>query len=81
MQKIGDAQYLYSPSDLVHFLSCNHSIVLTLKSFTEKLEKAEESATNKLLQTKGLAHEADYLAKLKAHSMGSGEVMQIFLSA
>ena len=66
MQKIGDAQYLYSPSDLVHFLSCNHSIVLTLKSFTEKLEKAEESATNKLLQTKGFAHEADYLAKLKA---------------
>ena len=56
MQKIGDAQYLYSPSDLVHFLSCNHSIVLTLKSFTEKLEKAEESATNKLLQTKGFAH-------------------------
>jgi uncharacterized protein len=66
MQKIGGAQFLYSPSDLVHFLSCNHSIVLTLKSFTEKLEKAEESATNKLLQSKGFAHEAAYLSQLKA---------------
>ncbi|MBX9727217.1 MAG: hypothetical protein K2X09_08125, partial [Rickettsiales bacterium] len=66
MQKIGEAQYLYSPSDLVHFLSCNHSIVLTMRSFTEKLEKAEETASNKLLQNKGFEHEAAYLAKLKA---------------
>jgi len=66
MQKIGEARYLYSPSDLVHFLSCNHSIVLTMKSFTEKLEKAEETASNKLLQNKGFEHEAAYLAKLKA---------------
>lgn len=66
MQKIGEAQYLYSPSDLVHFLSCNHSIVLNLKSFLEQIEKAEDSASNKLLQNKGFAHEAAYLAKLKA---------------
>jgi len=65
MQKIGDAQFLYSPSDLVHFLSCNHSTVLDLKSFTEKMEKAEDSASNRLLQKKGLEHEAAYLARLK----------------
>ncbi len=65
MQKIGDAQYLYSPSDLVHFLSCHHSTVLDLQSFSEKMEKAEESANNKLLQKKGFEHEAAYLAKLR----------------
>ena len=66
MQKLAPNQFLYSPSDLVQFLNCNHNIVLTLKSFSEKLEKAEESATNKLLQKKGLDHETVYLAKLKA---------------
>ena len=66
MQKLAPNKYLYSPSDLVQFLNCNHSTVLALKSFSEKLEKAEESATNKLLQKKGFAHEVAYLAKLKA---------------
>ncbi len=65
MQKLAPNQYLYSPSDLVQFLNCNHNIVLTLRSFSEQMEKAEESATNKLLQKKGFAHEAAYLAKLK----------------
>ena len=65
MQKVGDAQFLYSPSDLVHFLSCNHSTVLDLMNFTEKMEKAEESASNRLLQKKGLEHEAAYLEKLR----------------
>jgi uncharacterized protein len=66
MQKIGDAQFFYSPSDLVHFLSCHHSTVLDLKNFAEAMEKSEESATNKLLQEKGFKHEAAYLEKLKA---------------
>lgn len=65
MQKIGDAKFLYSPSDLVHFLSCHHSVVLDLKSFSEDMEKAEESASNRLLQEKGFKHEAAYLQKLK----------------
>lgn len=65
MQKIGDAQFLYSPSDLVHFLSCHHSTVLDLRSFAENMEKAEESASNRLLQKKGFEHEAAYLAQLK----------------
>lgn len=65
MQKISDAQFLYSPSDLVHFLSCHHSTVLDLKSFAEAMEKAEESASNRLLQKKGFEHEAAYLEQLK----------------
>lgn len=65
MQKISDTEFLYSPSDLVHFLNCNHATVLDLKNFTEKMEKAEESATNKLLQEKGFKHEAQYLEQLR----------------
>lgn len=65
MQKIGDTQFLYSPSDLVHFLGCNHSTVLDLKSFAEAMEKAEDSASNQLLQRKGFEHEAAYLKQLK----------------
>jgi len=65
MQKLNDGRYLFSASDLVHFLGCNHSTVLDLRSFTEKLEKAEDSASNKLLQEKGFQHEAAYLKSLQ----------------
>jgi RecB family nuclease, putative, TM0106 family len=65
MQKLDDGRFLYSASDLVHFLGCHHSIVLDLKSFTENLTKAEDSAGNKLLQEKGFRHEADCLQILK----------------
>lgn len=65
MQKIGDENYLFSASDLVHFLGCNHSTVLDLRSFSEKMTKAQDSASNKLLQNKGFQHEAAYLQALK----------------
>lgn len=65
MQKLGDAQFLYSPSDLVRFLGCNHSTVLDLQNFTTPIKKSEGSATNRLLQEKGYKHEADYLERLR----------------
>ncbi len=65
MQKIGETQFLYSPSDLVRFLSCNHSTVLDIRNFTEAMKKAEESASNQLLQKKGYQHEGEYLERLR----------------
>ncbi len=66
MQQIGNGKdYIFSATDLVQFLACNHSTVLDLRSFTEKLEEAETPAANVLLQKKGLEHEAAYLQKLK----------------
>ncbi len=66
MQKIGDNQYLYSPSDLVHFLSCHHRTVLDFLNLTEAMKKAEDSATNQLLQKKGFEHEKAYLEQLRS---------------
>lgn len=74
MQRISESQVLYSPSDLVHFLSCNHCTVLDLKNLTEKMQKAQESTTNKLLQAKGFEHEAKYLNQLKSKGKAIKEI-------
>jgi len=59
------SKYSYSPSDLVTFSGCRHASFLDVKSLTEDIEKAEESASGKLLQQKGFEHEAAYLQHLK----------------
>lgn len=65
MQQTSKRHYLFSASDLVHFLACQHSTVLDLRNFSEQLEIAEESVVNQLLQAKGHEHEVNYLNKLK----------------
>ena len=65
MQQYGNDQLLISPSDLVTFLGCHHASFLNVKALSEHREKTEASTTNKLLQKKGLEHEAAYLQQLK----------------
>jgi hypothetical protein len=43
MQRREDGSYLFSPTDLVNFLSCSHATVLDLKAFSEKLKRDEVS--------------------------------------
>lgn len=65
MQPYSNGQILYSPSDLVNFLSCRHASFLDIKALSEDIETTETSKTVLLLQKKGLEHEASYLQHLK----------------
>ena len=65
MQRYGNDQILYSPSDLVTFLGCHHASFLDVRALGEDVDKAEAGATARLLQQKGLGHEAAYLRRLR----------------
>lgn len=65
MQQYGDQQILYSPSDLVAFLGCRHATFLSVKALDGGMQKSAPGELEKLLQKKGLAHEAAYLERLK----------------
>ena len=65
MQKF-ENEILYSASDLVNFLECEHLTALDLVNLESPLEKTKDSDEAVLIQQKGLEHEARYLANLKA---------------
>ena len=74
MQQYGNAQILYSPSDLVTFLGCHHASFLDVKALSEDMDKAEASTTGQWLQQKGLEHEAAYLQQLKGEGKSVVEI-------
>lgn len=57
---------LYSASDICGFLECQHLTALDLKHLVAPMEKAPASEQNRLIQDKGLAHEAAFLEQLKS---------------
>ena len=57
---------LYSASDLVHFLECQHLSTLDRIHLQKPLKKAKDSDEAKSIQNKGFDHERRYLEKLKA---------------
>ncbi len=65
MQRFEQGQILFSPTDLVTFLGCRHSTFLDYHALFEKMETTEESASNRLLQKRGIEHEFWYLQQLK----------------
>lgn len=65
MQKIGQ-QIVYSASDLVHFMECQHLSMLDRLHLEQPMEKAEDSEEATIIQNRGFAHEAAYLEKAKA---------------
>jgi len=56
---------LYSASDLVNYLECEHLTTLDLIDLETPLQRTESSDEAKLIQAKGYAHEADFLEVLK----------------
>jgi uncharacterized protein len=64
MQKRDD-KWLYSASDLVNFLQCEHLITLDLLDKVTPLPRTIDSDEARLIQAKGYAHEGDFLAELK----------------
>ena len=63
MQKSG-SNILYSASDIVNFLECEHLTFLDLKNLVTPQTPKEVKAEDKLIQDKGIAHEKTYLQKL-----------------
>ena len=63
MQK-NNGNYLYSASDIVNFLECEHLTFLDMTNFVTPLQKNVVDAEGKLIQEQGIAHEKAYLQKL-----------------
>lgn len=57
---------LYSASDLCGFLECQHLTALDLEHLLTPMPKAADSEQNRLIQDKGLAHEAAFFKRLKS---------------
>lgn len=64
MQKCGD-EILYSASDIVNYLECEHLTTLDLVNLETPLPKTADDEQAQLIQAKGLAHEAEFLELLK----------------
>lgn len=64
MQQRGE-EILCSASDLVNYLECEHLTTLDLIDLETPLARTQDSDQAKLIQAKGYAHEADFLAVLK----------------
>ena len=82
MQKRGEL-VLYSASDVVNYIECEHLTTLDLVNLVAPLAKTEDDDQAKLIQAKGFAHEANFLKSLKElHStvvdisQGSGDSVQ-----
>jgi len=66
MQK-RDGGILFSASDIVNYLECEHLTTLDLVDLETPLPRSADSDEAKLIQDKGIAHEAEFLAALKRH--------------
>jgi len=60
-----DGTVLYSASDLVNYLECEHLTTLDLIDLVTPLPRTTDSDEAKLIQAKGFAHEAEFLAELR----------------
>lgn len=65
MQKI-NGEVVFSASDLVHFMECEHLSALDRLHLDAPMEKAKDSEDAQLIQSRGFAHEKAYLEKAKA---------------
>src|SRR6478752_2344946 len=74
--QIRDRTTLFSATDLVGFLECEHMTTLGLTDLVTPLPRAEDDESAVLIQGKGYAHEAQYLASLKAKGLRVAEMRQ-----
>jgi predicted RecB family nuclease len=65
---------LFSATDLVGFLECEHLTTLALTDLVTPLPHAEDDESAVLLQDKGFAHESAFLASLKAKGLRVAEI-------
>jgi predicted RecB family nuclease len=67
--QIRDGERLYSASDLVGFLECEHLTTIALKDLLMPIPRAADDAAAVLIQQMGYSHEAAYLHALEASSL------------
>jgi predicted RecB family nuclease len=60
-----EGKRLYSASDLVAFLECEHLTSLDLINLATPLQKSEVDDSGKLVQEKGIQHEREYFQRLR----------------
>ena len=77
MQKTATGKKLYSATDIVNFLECEHLTALDLHNLEEKLLKAPVDEQAKLIQDKGLAHEASYVNKLQSTNLSFIDISKV----
>jgi len=65
---------LFSATDLVGFLECEHIATLGLADLVTPLRRAKDDESAILIQSKGYAHEAGFLAALKARGLRVAEM-------
>jgi uncharacterized protein len=65
---------LYSATDLVNFLGCQHSTVLDMRQLSDPVEFPPDVEQTVLLQEKGIEHEKAYLESLRAHGLSIVEI-------
>ena len=65
MQSRSDGHLLFSASDLVNFLGCEHATMLDLANLDAPQSFEDDSEETQLLQRMGIAHEIAYLEWLK----------------
>lgn len=75
MQKLA-GKILYSASDIVNFLECEHLTTLDLIDLDTPLPKTEDDDEARLIMTKGLGHEADFLSALRRNHGSFLDIIQ-----
>ncbi|MBI5429479.1 MAG: TM0106 family RecB-like putative nuclease [Nitrosomonadales bacterium] len=76
MQKRGE-EILYSASDIVNYIECEHLTTLDLIDLETPLQKTNDSEQAQLIQAKGYAHEADFLEQLKARHSSLIDISEV----
>jgi uncharacterized protein len=69
-----DGTFQLSPTDLTHFLACQHLTTLELRAARGELTAPERNEDAELLAKKGIAHETAYLERLRADGRGVREI-------
>ena len=73
MRKARD-KIIFSATDLVNFLVCEHLTALDLENLETPLPQAEDDEQARLIQAKGFEHEARYLDRLKRSGLSVIEI-------
>lgn len=74
MQRRSGGQLLFSASDLVNFLGCEHATALDLGNLDQPQSFSEDEAETQLLQRLGIEHELAFLERLRAEGKTIAEI-------
>lgn len=74
MLRTQNATLLFSASDLVNFLGCNHATALDIRNLDDPQAFGEDDEETQLLQRLGIAHETAYLEQLRQEGRPIAEI-------